>query len=231
VAVLLSAKSVTDAEPQHWSIFKKVCRLLTTSHHQYDVILSEDSRFSPNTLTLEKLEQYEVIILPENQRLDSKAISLIPEYLEKGGKVIIVNQVDSKLSLRAGTACTVIDWEPDLSKSGWEKNEEFLDIMDNMLGKRVSEDTLPGEVGIQVWQDGSRILVHLINYDFDLNEGVIKKENIPVSLNLPLTKKPASVKVLSPSFGEEKITDYTFSDSSLQLVVPELKIWDILVIE
>ena len=231
VAVLLSAKSVTGVESKHWSMFKKVCRILTASHHQYDVILSQDSSFAPNTLTLEKLRQYEVIILPENQRLDSKAVSLIPEYLARGGKVIIVNQVDPKLSLPTGTAYTVINWEPDLSKSGWERNKEFLDVMDNMLDKSVSEDSLPREVGIQVWQDGNKILVHLINYEFSLNEGVIEKENIPVSLNLPLPKRPASVKVLSPDFGEEKITDYTFSDSHLQLVVPELKIWYILVIE
>lgn len=231
VAVLLSAKSVKDTESEHWSVFRKVCMILTASHYQYDVILSHDSSFASNTLTLEKLTQYEVIVLPENQRLDSKAISLIPEYLANGGKLIIVNQVDPELILPAGTAYTVTNWEPDLSKSGWERNKEFLDVMDNMLGKRVSEDTLPREVGIQVWQNDNQIVVHLINYDFDLNEGVIEKESILVSINLPTEEKPAMVKILSPDFEEEQILDYVFSDFNLQLIVPELKIWDVLVIE
>lgn len=231
VAVLLSAKSITDAELEHWSIFRNVCRILTASHLQYDVIFSEDSSFGSNTLTLEKLGQYEVLVLPGNDRLDSNAISLIPEYLARGGKVILVNLVDPKLSLPAGTSYTSIKWEPDLSKSGWFRNKEFLDVMDNMLDKRVSEDTLPRDVGIQLWQNGNRIVIHLINYDFDLNEGVIEKENIPVSINLPLQKSPTSVKLLSPDFGEEQSLDYAFSDSRLQFVVSKLKIWDILVID
>ena len=232
VAVLLSAKSIADAESEHWSMFRNVSKILTVAHFQYDVIYSEDSSFSPNTLTLEKLRQYEVIVLPENRRLDSKAVSLIPEYMANGGKLIIVNQVDPKLSLpTGGTAYMAINWVPDLFKSGWERNKEFLDVMDNMLDKRVSEDTIPREVGIQVWQNGNKILVHLINYDFGLNEGVIEKEGIPVSLNLPLQKKPTSVKILSPDFEGGQILDYVFAASHLQLVIPELKIWDILVIK
>jgi len=230
MAVLLSAKSV-DVESKHWSMFKKVCMMLTASHHQYDVILSQDSSFAPNTLTLEKLESYEVIILPENDKLDSNAASLLTEYLTRGGRLLICNEVDAKLILPSGTTYAVIDWEPDFSKSGWERNKEFLNVMDNMLDKRVSEDTIPREVGIQIWQNDSKILVHLINYDFDLNGGVIEKENIPVSLNLPLQKNPTSLKILSPDFEEEQIPGYTFSDSNLQFIVPELKIWDVLVIE
>jgi hypothetical protein len=231
VAVLLSAKSVTDTESSHWSMFIKVCRILTASHYQYDVILSQDSNFTANTLTLEKLQQYEVIILPENDRLDSRTISLIPEYLVEGGNLIIVNEVDAELILPQGTTCQVINWEPDLSRSGWDNNREFLDVIDNMLEKRVCEDTLPREVGIQVWQDGNKILVHLTNHDFNLNEGVIEKKNIQVSINLPLEMKSVSVRILSPDFEEAQILDFTFTDSKLHLVVADLKIWDILVIE
>ncbi|MCD6453330.1 MAG: hypothetical protein J7K77_03485 [Dehalococcoidales bacterium] len=231
VAVLLSAKSVTDAEAEHWSMFKKVCRILTASHHQYDVILSQDSSFAPNTLTLEKLKQYEVIILPQNNKLDNEAVSLIPEYLAKEGKLIIVNHVDPKLILPDGTACMAINWEPYLFKNGCERNKEFLDDMDNMLGKRVSKDTLPREVGIQIWQNDNKIVAHLVNYNFDLAQGVIEKQDIPISINLPSLEKPSSVKILSPDSEEEEITDYTFSGSELQFVVPQLKIWDILVIE
>lgn len=231
IAVLLSAKSITDVESEHWSMFKKVSKTLTASHFQYDVLFSQDSDFSPNTLTLEKLGQYEVIILPGNDMLDNNAISRFPEYLEGGGKLIILNQVDPRLSLPTGTSYICVDWEPDLSKSGWSRNKEFFDAMENMLDKRVSEDTLPRDVGIQIWQNDNKIVIHLINYDFDLNEGTIGKENIPVSINLSLQKEPTSVKIFSPDFEEEQILDHVFSDSNLQFVIPELKIWDVLVIE
>lgn len=230
-AVLLSAKSITNVEAGHWFLFRKVCKTLTASHFQYDVIFSENSNLSPNSLTLEKLELYEVIILPGNDKLDNNAASLVTEYLARGGKLVIVNEVDPGLSLSAGTSYTVISWGPDLSKSGWFRNKEFLDVMDNMLDKRASEDTLPRDVGIQIWQDNNKIVVHLINYDFDLAKGVIEKQDIPVSINLPLKEKPTSVKILSPDFEEEQISDYVFIDSNLQFVVPELKIWDVLVIE
>jgi len=55
-----------------------------------------------------------------------------------------------------------------------------------MLDKKVSEDTLPKNVGIQIWQTDNKVVIHLINYDFDLDKGIIEKENIPVLINLPL---------------------------------------------
>jgi hypothetical protein len=231
VAELLSAKSVTSVESEHWNMFRKVSQVLTRAHFQYDVILSEDSSLAPNTLTLERLESYEVIILPGNDRLDNNVASLLTEYLTRGGKLVIINKVDPGLSLPDGSSYVVLNWEPDLAKGNWGKNREFLDTLNNMLSGRVSEDTLPKEVGIQIWQGDNKIVAHLVNYDFDLAEGVIEKKDVPVSVNLPLLEKPSGVKILSPGSEEEQIMDYAFSGSRLRFVVPQLRTWAILVIE
>ena len=115
----------------------------------------------------------------------------------------------------------------------WVYNEPGLFTVALSVSDGTSSDTVMKTDYID-----ARVNIPDENFNVDLvvrvrndKEGVIKKEDIPVSLNLPLQESPAGVKTLSPDFGEEKITDYTFSDSSLQLVVPELKIWDILVIE
>jgi len=104
IAVLLSTKSIPDVESERMFMFKSVSKVLTPLHLQYDVLFSQDPDFSINTLTLGKLRQYEVTILPGNNRLDDNIISLLPEYLKQGGKLIILNQVDSRLSLPAGTS-------------------------------------------------------------------------------------------------------------------------------
>lgn len=231
VAVLFSAKSVTGVESEHWFMFTNISRILTEAHFQYDVIFSEDSSSSPNTLTLEKLQRYEVIILPRNDKLDNNATSLIPEYLVGGGKLVIINQADPGLSLPDGTSYIVLNWWPDPFQDDWGGNEEFLDALNSMLDKRVFEDTLPRDIGVQIWQDGNKMVVHLVNYGFDLDQGVIEKEDVPVSINLSLPQEPSSVKIISPDSEGEQILDYFFSGSTLQFVVPELKVWDILVIE
>lgn len=216
IGVLFSPSSIKSEE--HWSMFEKVSKILSLAHYQYDVLFSENSDFSKNTLTLKKLQRYKLIILPQNTKIDSNTLSLITKYLSKGGNLIAVNPVDSRLNFPTGTKYVII------------KNEtKLFHYINNTVSKRILDYGLPKDVGIQLWKTFNKTIIHLVNYNFDLKKGIIEKNNI--SVNLLFKKKPISVKILSPDFDEEQNLKFNFSDNNLQFIVPKLKVWDVLVIE
>ena len=101
-----------------------------------------------------------------------------------------------------------------------------------MLGDaRVLQNTLPEIIGIQMWLSDGKVVVHLINYDFDASQGIIDKENIPVSLALDLSQKPTSVRLFSPDIDVGGLElAHTWAESGLQFEVPHLKMWVTIVI-
>ena len=148
--------------------------------------------------------------------MDDNAISLILDYLKTGGKIIIINQLDPKLSSL---------------KDSFPFQVEYLNDWDSNRIDRIVENISSEKVGIQLWKDSNKVIVHLVNYNFDLNKGVIEEDNIPISINMPLDKAPNSIKVVSPDFEQKINLDFNYSEGNIQFTVPKLKVWDVLLIE
>ena len=228
IAVLFSARSMDDDTSRHWILFNSVSRALSESHFQYDILFSEDSDFSQNTVSSETLQKYKMIILPGNDVMDNNIIPLISDYLEMGGKIILIAPLDPRLgSLRDGFPSQVEyldDWIQD------NTSQEFTSIVNNSIN-RIVDNTFSKKIVIQLWKNSDKIIIHLVNYNFDLDNGVIEENNVPISINILLDKTPKSIKVISPDFEQKVNLDFNYSEGNIQFTVPKLKVWDVLLIE
>ena len=214
MALLFSPASVSGPESEHWGTFNDVSRALTKSHYQYDVL------FSGPELALENLLKYQVIVLPGNTKMDASAVSLIRQYVKSGGKAIAVNTVDSGIM---DIPLTSLEWDSE--------NRTLFREIDRYLGQKVSGGSLPETVGIRLWRTGNRTTAHLVNYDFDTEKGIIRKENLTVTVNLPLQKGPVRVWMISPDFPGKTEPDFSYNENGITVHVPGLRIWDIIIIE
>lgn len=232
IAVLFSAKSITGTEDQHWSQFRQITKAMDAAHIQYDIIFSEDSTITSNTVDLETLEKYEMIILPNNEEVDENLVNVFSEYLGNEGKLFALDDLDSELaSLESQYP---FGFSHLLEMNG---TEEFISQL-NLKVQTIVEDTLPSDVDIQVWSipssDGTpanKLIVHLINYEFDVQQGVVDKENIDISINIGDVFEPTAVQLLSPHLDEAQILDFDFTEGVLQFNVANLKVWDVVVVE
>ncbi len=226
IAVLFSARSVKSNLSEHWALFNAISRTLAESGFQYDVIFSENSRFSPNTLTLERLRKYGLVVLPGNGVMDAAAVSALSAYALSGGGIIAANPIDSRIgsSEDFSSRAEYLDYRGDPASA-----RELVSLLDGKTDKIVSG--APAKIGVQMWRDDNKTIIHLVNYDFDLDKGAIARKNIPLSIRIPGGGKPSGIKMISPDFEGARNLEFDYSGGKIRLTVPELKIWDVLVIE
>lgn len=51
----------------------------------------------------------------------------------------------------------------------------------------------PDKVSVQLWKKGNKTIIHLINHDFNLSNGVISKYNFSLVINLNLSINSATL--------------------------------------
>ena len=110
--------------------------------------------------------------------------------------------------------------------------EQFAEIID---GARVVQDTFSENVGVQVYlrpESPPKIFVHLINYDYNLeSDTVYDQEDLPLAVALPTDFEVTTITVISPDFEGAQDLDFTLENGYVQISVPELHIWDVIIIE
>ena len=104
------------------------------------------------------------------------------------------------------------------------ERDEFFNFINNMLNKTILNE-LSENISIQLWQDSNKTIIHLINYNFDLNKGIIVQKNITISINIP-DKDLSKITILSPD--SENNEEMTFNNT---ITIPVLKTWNILIIQ
>ncbi len=77
-------------------------------------------------------------------------------------------------------------------------------------------------------QKRKRKIINLVNHNF-LNYNVIEQQNI--KLSLPIENKPKSVKMISPDFDEEINAPYLYFNNQLEITIPTLKYYDVIIID
>jgi len=77
-----------------------------------------------------------------------------------------------------------------------------------------------------------RILIHMVNYDYNTRTDDIKPvRDIRLRMELPSDFKVGGVLLLSPDFNSTNALNYTISNDYIEFIVPELRIWDLIVIK
>jgi hypothetical protein len=93
------------------------------------------------------------------------------------------------------------------------------------------ETSAPATVFINPVRVGRRLVVHLVNYDYDGSADVVRPQrNLTVKIRLPEGPKPtAPVTLASPdSPGPDRPCPHRIENGRLEFELPELKVWSVL---
>ena len=112
---------------------------------------------------------------------------------------------------------------------------EIEDIVNQSLSARITPGNFSKDIGIQVYYKADapqKIYAHFINYDYELQQDQVnEQENISVEIRLPAGFNAQAVKVISPDFEGTEEIEFTITNEYITFTVPQLHIWDVVVIE
>ncbi len=113
-----------------------------------------------------------------------------------------------------------------------QTRDDFRNLINGHLDKRVIAGTLGDRVGVVLWRNGAKLNIHLINFDLDYEVGQIReKTNLPLMIDATFFPGIERILVLSPDFPEEVGLPYEVIDGFIRVTVPALRVWDIIIVE
>ncbi len=146
----------------------------------------------------------------------------------RGGRVVYVPEIVAPdPELAAGWTGS---WDGDEQSGPWILPANSRDLeraVRNACGGKLSvEIDAPDWVVVEQTGKDNLIMVHLVNY-----READTQAAIPLDVRLDKGRKVRSVRVLSPDRVAEQNLDYTVGNGRVNFVVPELKVYDLIVIE
>ena len=190
---------------------------LAETNVMYDVVLL-------HRLTPELLSPYKAIIIPNIPYMDADKIAALRAYKKEGGKVYTIG---SSRELRE-----LADLQSPASMLDEAQNEpgrrELLAKINQLSGEQVI--TIPGTkyvaANVVKKTDSDRVILHFVNYHTPL-------KNVRVSVNLDGVVKQIDskrIQLFSPDGGAAKIEVASVRGTKVELVLPELDVYDIVAI-
>jgi len=225
---------------------------------QFDVIFSGDNRIIKNKVTLSDLFSYPVIILANTVAMTAQQVQLITDYINLGGTVIGwgipggANEFND-WSIQRPYEWTNF-WEEGLhyfgdgvfiNLSSSHLGEDYFrnrsisvinKIMDAIAPTATPEvsSTAPSNVNFLLYSNSlnDKIALHILNYNYSIeNDSIAPIINFSVTFRLPdgfnISEKRAIL--LSPDFLEAMPLNYSVQGDFINLIIPILNYYDILV--
>ncbi|MCK5159001.1 MAG: hypothetical protein KAR08_07580, partial [Candidatus Heimdallarchaeota archaeon] len=226
---------------------------------QFDVIFSGDNRIIKNKVTLPDLFSYPVIILANTVAMTAQQVQLITDYINLGGTVIgwgipgVANEFNDR-SIQRPYEWTNF-WEEGshylgdgvfINLSSSHLGEDYFrnrsisvinKIMDAIAPTATPEvsSTAPSDVNFLLYSNSlnDKIALHILNYNYSIeNDSIAPVTNFSVTFRLPdgfnISEKRAIL--LSPDFLEAMPLNYSVQGDFINLIIPILNYYDILVI-
>lgn len=138
----------------YWETIEALSRAGKT----YDVLMFPDEEMRATDLGVRDLDRYSTLVLPDLWAISPAQHSLVLDYLETGGRVVVHGAYGDELSRsdrdavlqHAGT--TVVDGVEEIAA-------HTVDVIEAELGEQAA-------IAVHALSDGSSA-VHLVNYDYD----------------------------------------------------------------
>lgn len=124
------------------------------------MIFFPEGKLRPDTLESEQLYQYRRLILPECRYLTSRQANLLQEYLQQGGKVVIIGEPG--LNLAAEQRQNLLG-QPNVVRIGGP-GERRLEMLPDGAQVHCSESE---NLALHIQRSSAGAAIHLIRYDYD----------------------------------------------------------------
>ena len=143
--------------------FWTVCEALCDGAQPYDVLFFPDGELRQDALTADDLRQYRSVILPDCAVLTEEQARLLQDVLAAGSRLVVLGALGTNLPNEV--------MQPILDHPG-TRRAQFSAAM--IVGDLVEEPQVfvtPGsDLMINVQRAGAGAAVHLIRYDFDVEQ-------------------------------------------------------------
>lgn len=225
-AVLYSYATIKNNQQANYNFFS-MCELLLDTHRQYDVLFAGDNYWINDTLTADKLNNYDVVILPNVIDVSNSQEKLILDYVKNGGKVFAFGETatrdqynNPKQSGQLGPLLVEGTKQYGLGQFMYCKGDISYGYLFNRVEttRNVIEDTLNTlntediktnasyKVSMtEYWNPSLKSsIIHLVNYDYNAEKCCSNKQSnisMEVALNPSLLGKELDVYFDSPDTG------------------------------
>ena len=191
--------------------------VLAEMNVMYDVLLL-------TRISEEMLSEYEVIIIPDIPWVRNEQLSVLQNYVKKGGKVFTVG---SSKELRALANITASASLTQQIKERSQKMAFLRDLKELYGDPLIVLQNGPYVISNIVKKQGSdKIIVHFVNYERNI-------DNLKVTLNLGGFVNSVdrnSLLLLSPDDVAKTLRDVKVSGKKVEFTMPALKIYNVVTI-
>ncbi len=236
--------------------FTGFARAMEEAQIPYDVQILGYPGIWDDARALKSLDKYKVIVLPLVDCISDSQLKAVAQFVRSGGKLIVVG--DSKsvairnedyvISQQPGLTGIIndpgkgtVEFVPLAAVSKYYQNEivnsshDSIDLQSILSAfknsKQVIMDSLLS-VGVNVFQQDSRTIVHLVNYDYNVSsDQIVAKSNLNFKIRLQNPDKIVRIELLSPDTEGVLDLQFTVNGDYISFNVPDLKFWDIVVIK
>jgi len=219
-----------------------LAQALAESNIPFEVIFDGDKYYINESLTLEKLSNYDFILVPSVIDITDSQESIIKEYVSKGGKALVFNPeaigfdpIDGEVEYGNGSFIFM------LQDKGMEYyhtysdsiRQDIEDVTKTYTGDIITVENADRKIVSSSYYQPTedRVMMHLVNYDHTKsNDEINPKEEIRIRI-----KKPpfdvGGIYIISPDFEGKTLLDPTIDEEYVEFVVPSLEIYNVIVIE
>lgn len=231
--------------------FVGFARAMEESQIPYDVLILGHPEVWDDAQALESLSRYKTVVLPFVDCIDDAQLEAIKRFAEAGGNPIAVGALpvrDEDYVLRKEPALTQtnvplgkLKFVPLSTLTEYYQNsirDAHFDpdnrkrIVSPFANARQVTTNASQDVGINIFNQGSRTIVHLVNYAYDPETDRIEpKKNISLKIRVPAGAQLTRVESLSPDSEETDRLGFLSEGEFTSFIVPELRIWNTITIE
>ncbi len=235
IAVIYLYPSDTDG-------FYKVANSLLKLHFQYDALFAGDDKWMEDNLTLDQMNEYDVLVLPYADSLSGQQAGLLLSYVEQGGKVFAfstggpigkIQQIfDKKGESENQLSSLLVDGSHDFGlgkvvyNSNMPSEEQLGGTLSDLIQPDIQTNANENVAMVEYWNSETHsIVIHLINYNYDIETKSLSSQKgieMEVALNQELAGKDLTVSYDSPDSTDIGQLEHTLSDGKVAFSIPNL---------
>lgn len=226
VALLYSIPTFMWHDQSLWGIgyddqtaaFVGFARAMEESQIPYDVLIFGHPEFWDDAQALDSLSRYKTVVLPFVDCIDDAQVEAIKRFAETGGNLIAVGAVpvyDEDYVLREELPLTQTNvplgklkfvplstlteyYQNSISNAHYDTDNRNRIVSPFENARQVTTNASQ-DVGINIFNQGSRTIVHLVNYAYDAEtDQIAPKKNISLKIRVLAADQLTHVESLSP---------------------------------
>lgn len=231
----------SDGMRKHFNTYLGCVQALAESHIPFEVIFDGDGYYLTSTLSLEKIEEYPLLIIPSLLEVTSHQKEVVTAYVEQGGTALIFDEsfpvydgISGELTMGNGSFYV---FDQDVGSLYFETYDNtYRELLTNIVNQYVDPKVIVSHNNRNIvltpyYQDqNSRIVLHLVNYNhigfFDF---ILPHFNIQIKIQLP--SFPVESISLKNMDGFTEDLSFEINEEYLQFTVPYLKDYSIVLME